>query len=67
MAMTCNIDRTGRRLRLIMGLVGVGLSIPLFFVHWLIGLLVLAGGAFAIFEASIGWCAARAMGFKTRV
>lgn len=30
-----------------------------------LGGLMLAGGAFQIFEARAGWCALRAMGFKT--
>ncbi|MGC4090260.1 MAG: hypothetical protein QM756_20745 [Polyangiaceae bacterium] len=34
---------------------------------WGVSLGLLASGAFAIFEARAGWCAARALGFKTRV
>jgi len=50
-----------------MGIIGVIASVPLFYVHWALGAIALAGGAFAIFEGTIGWCAARAMGFKTRI
>jgi hypothetical protein len=28
---------------------------------------IIAGGAFAIFEGRTGWCAARAMGFRTPI
>ena len=31
------------------------------------GLCCLAGGTFMIFEGAAGWCAVRAMGFKTKL
>lgn len=34
---------------------------------WLLGGVLVAGGAFSLFEAMNGWCAARALGFKTRL
>lgn len=74
--MQCNIDRRGRVLRTSMGvvtaLVGVGmLTARLVFHHdavplWA-GIAALAGGAFMIFEGVNGWCAVRAMGFKTPI
>jgi hypothetical protein len=34
---------------------------------WLVGGVLVVGGAFSLFEAANGWCAARALGFKTRL
>ncbi len=36
-------------------------------VAWTCVTVAAISGAFAVFEASIGWCAARAMGFKTKI
>lgn len=75
--MQCNIDRRGRMLRTGMGvgtdLFGTGLVLA-----WALGVLpgawalwtgvaAMLGGAFMIFEGVNGWCAVRAMGFKTPV
>ena len=70
----CNIDQTGRRVRLIGGIIvdtiGTGLIIAGFLVGskaMLIGgAFTSVGGTFMIIEGAIGWCAMRAMGFKTR-
>jgi len=35
--------------------------------QWGLGVLLIAGGGFQIFEALAGWCAVRAMGFRTRI
>jgi len=35
-------------------------------VRWITGILGLFG-AFSIFQAMMGWCAVRAMGFKTKI
>ena len=73
MALTCNIDARGKAVRLKFGLgstiVGavavaawsVGAS------SWMgaVGLALALTGAFAVFEARAGWCAARALGIKT--
>jgi hypothetical protein len=76
MALQCNIGRRGRVGRLIPGLMllvgGVamllGWALPAQSVlGWLVTVLVLAGGAFAVFEAWAGWCVVRALGFKTRL
>ena len=75
MALVCNINARGKRTRLIIGLllllaailagiVGWWKGSPLFFIFS--GILAVAGG-FSVFEAAAGWCAVRAMGFKTRV
>jgi len=72
--MTCNIDAKGRLLRLIYGIVFLiaGVALLAFwavsaqtFVSWIVSIGLIAGGAFAIFEACSGWCVVRAMGFKT--
>ena len=34
---------------------------------WVLGLLMLAGGAFQVFEARAGWCVLRAMGVRTKI
>jgi len=73
----CNLDAKGQAVRLIWGLlmlVGAGAMAGLVlggvlagWGWWVgVGVLVLAGG-FGVFEARAGWCAVRAMGFKTPV
>lgn len=76
MSLTCNIDSRGRAVRLVCGLVllvaGV-FSLALWALAaatalaWIVSALLLAAGAFAVFEAQHGWCALRALGFKTRL
>jgi uncharacterized membrane protein HdeD (DUF308 family) len=73
--MQCNIDQRGRRVRLIYGILNVVLGLVLALAAarghspwlWLFAAVLLAGGAFAIFESRKGWCVVRAMGFKTPV
>jgi hypothetical protein len=36
-------------------------------VGWGIAVILLLAGAFSIFQSVIGWCAMRALGFKTRI
>jgi len=76
MAFACNINRQGRTLRIVLGALLLIAGIVLVFTWalpspslWAWGVVVacIAGGAFAIFEGTIGWCAARAMGFKTSI
>lgn len=73
--MQCNIDARGKAARLKAGLVavvlggvvvGLGLASDLG-PDWLpwVGVGLLVAGAFGIFEARAGWCAVRAMGFRT--
>jgi hypothetical protein len=74
--MQCNIDKRGRTLRTTMGIVtdaiGTGLVATAIF-GWLpswalyAGIAAMLGGAFMIFEGVNGWCAVRAMGFKTPI
>ncbi|MEO0477313.1 MAG: hypothetical protein AAF085_15300 [Planctomycetota bacterium] len=73
--MQCNIDAKGKMLRLIYGLlmIGVGAALAgLILLDIVAGGWVWAGvvalmlfGAFGVYEARAGWCAVRAMGFKT--
>lgn len=62
-----NLERTGRIVRAITGLcLAVGGIVSLFFIWWL-GLILIASGAFVLFEALRGWCIMRACGLKTRL
>ncbi len=61
-----NIDRKGRIVRLIFGLLCVVAGLLLArYSRWACGA-VLAFGAFAFYEAFRGWCLMRACGFKTK-
>lgn len=61
-----NIDRTGRLLRLIPGLLLLMAGVvSVFFWIWWLGLVMAIGGAFMIFEAARGWCLLRACRIKT--
>jgi len=64
-----NIKRQGRIARgvigslcLIVGIILVDSSFPL----W-VDLIFVVAGLFAIYEAVVGWCLARACGFKTKI
>jgi hypothetical protein len=73
----CNIDARGRSLRLIAGLVGLvaGLVLGVLMLGgvlesawwWVPIVVLLLGGGFGVYEGRVGWCALRAMGFKTPV
>lgn len=75
--MECNIDSKGREVRVVAGLV-VGLVGMVLMVlaatggmtgvwPWAVGIAALLGGGFAMFEGWSGWCALRAMGFRTKI
>jgi len=80
--MQCNIDKRGRVLRTTMGslisLIGIGLlataslaglpgwTLGAGWPFW-IGVACVLSGAFMVFEGINGWCAVRAMGFKTPI
>jgi hypothetical protein len=75
--MQCNIDSRGRAVRLVAGVITVGLGGLLLalgllggigqpWIAWAGGGLIVAGG-FGVFEARAGWCALRAMGVRTPV
>jgi hypothetical protein len=74
MALVSNIDASGRRLRLVAGIVLTLFACLLLLAGALprdstplaiTGGVALAAGAFLIFEARAGWCAVRALGIKT--
>jgi hypothetical protein len=73
---TCNIDKRGRHLRIVMGafLETIGLTLG---VLWFLEMLpswaiwpavaIWISGMFVIFEGVVGWCAIRALGMKTPI
>jgi hypothetical protein len=74
--MQCNIDAKGRAVRrrggILSCLLGVAFAClafwqPLRAAGLTAGLLMIALGLSQLFEARKGWCAIRAMGFKTPV
>ena len=72
--MQCNIDAKGKAARLRLGLMAVGATAILGAMilggvlssnlWWYPFSAIAFGGSFAIFEARVGWCIVRAMGFK---
>lgn len=74
MGLRCNIDRRGRVARFVWGVLLLALAVGILFVRalpggsilaWAASVVCFAAGAFALFEAWAGWCAVRAIGFKT--
>lgn len=75
--MQCNIDQRGRRVRMMWGIAMLALAAAVVYCGWtgLIGpwwagvtaLVFAAAGIFGVYEARKGWCAVRALGFKTPV
>jgi hypothetical protein len=74
MPLQCNIDARGKVARLVWGLLLLVVGVVLLFIwalragsilSWVITVVCLAGGLFAILEARAGWCVVRAMGIKT--
>jgi hypothetical protein len=74
--MQCNIDARGRRLRLINGIVTLAIGVVLLvtwaipsggWLAWTATAAVFASGGFMIFQARVGWCVVRAMGFRTPI
>ncbi|MEM7625783.1 MAG: hypothetical protein AAF333_09145 [Planctomycetota bacterium] len=72
--MRCNINAKGKAVRLVTGLltlVGAGVlaalipTLGLSGAWWFAVIGGVVGGGFAVFEGWSGWCALRAMGFKT--
>lgn len=73
---TCNIDQRGRTVRLVMAAllesVGILLGV-LWYLEWTPAwsiwpaAAVWVSGMFVLLEALVGWCAVRAMGFKTPI
>ncbi len=76
MALECNIDARGKAVRLRLGIIGVlsslGLAAACLLISapdlaWIVPAGAFIGGAFAIFEGRTGWCAVRALGFRTPI
>jgi hypothetical protein len=77
MAFECNIDARGKVARLKLGIrvFVAGLivaALTLFNIipttlGWVATGGILAGALFAMWEARMGWCVIRAMGFKTKI
>ncbi len=77
MPLTCNIDQRGRTMRIVIGAMIEGpgwLLLVLKFLGkiegdwpWFVGAAAILGGMFMIVEGALGWCAVRAMGFKTPI
>ncbi len=72
--LTCNIDRAGRWARGLSGVLFLLIAAIILMrwidignagLRWTVGIVAAAFGAFQIFEALVGWCITRAMGFKT--
>jgi len=70
----CNIERKGRIGRVVIGMI-LDLAGAVFLilalttresVYLFPGIGLTIGGLFMILEGAIGWCAIRAMGFKTK-
>jgi UPF0716 family protein affecting phage T7 exclusion len=62
-----NIEKQGRIARARLGAVCVVAGIvAAFFCLWP-GVVLVAAGVFALFEAARGWCVARACGIKTKM
>ena len=74
--MQCNIDAKGRAVRLLMGL-GTLIAVAVVALAlvmteravwpgwWVVLSIAALAGAFAVFEGWKGWCAVRAMGWRT--
>jgi hypothetical protein len=71
----CNIDQTGKKYRLRYGSILLMVAAFSYFFTLDLGIIILQiaqgilalVGLFMIFEGIVGWCAIRAMGFKTRI
>jgi hypothetical protein len=76
MPLACNIDGKGKRMRFVMGVILtlLGVVAAVFWamprggwIAWTATVVLVVSGVFGLFEARAGWCALRAMGFKTRI
>jgi hypothetical protein len=77
MVFECNIDARGQAHRMKLGIFGIIFSLILgsltlfgifpTIIGWIITGSSFAGASFAIWEARMGWCVIRAMGFKTKI
>jgi len=75
LALVCNIDQRGRKYRYRIGFAFLGLAACVYLLGRfydvaalaLVSAVLAAAGLFSVFEANRGWCAARALGFKTKI
>ncbi|QDU72940.1 hypothetical protein [Mucisphaera calidilacus] len=75
--MQCNIDRSGQVLRITLGVLNLAAGIILGGVvlsgsltsgwWWLAVTILILAGLFTLYEGLRGWCAVRAMGFRTPI
>ncbi|MDQ6764645.1 MAG: DUF2892 domain-containing protein [Verrucomicrobiota bacterium] len=62
-----NIDRAGRLLRGVIAVILLVAGALMLSRSTIVAFLLLAAGAFVLFEALRGWCAVRACGVRTRL
>ena len=75
MAVQCNIDRQGRRFRMIVGVVCILVAVALFLAAWttasralaITGAFTAAAAALCVGQATAGYCVLRGLGVKTRI
>ena len=77
MTSACNINSRGKAVRLIGGaivsLIGVALIVAILMqalvspAWWVLAIITLASGLFMIYEGWAGWCAIRALGWRTPI
>lgn len=75
MPVSCNIDRSGRRFRMITGLVCLLLALALLLAAWvtvsralaIVGGVTAAAAALCIGQAAAGYCVLRGLGVKTKI
>ena len=62
-----NIDRRGRIARAIWGVALIFPGLLILGRHRWLGMVLVAAGGFALYEAVRGWCLMRACGIKTKL
>ena len=77
MAFECNIDSRGKAFRLRIGIIALAIGIVMLGIvisgildikyAWVVPIGIISGGLFSIFEARMGWCVVRALGFRAEL
>jgi len=75
LGLACNINRKGRWLRAASGTLAIVVACGIVLadsswsptLRWAAAAVLALVGAFQIFEAAVGWCAVRAMGYRTPI
>ena len=62
-----NINRAGRMVRLVCGIVMVVAGVIAWQKLWWLGVIFFGSAAFVLFEAARGWCLLRACGINTKL